>query len=149
MARVFIGLGSNLGNRQLYIDTAYLFFRNHSSIELLEHTPSIETEPWGVKDQPPFLNSVALLRTTLLPTELLDELQRAEKSIGRQKSDTRWGPREIDLDILLYGATIINTPNLVIPHKELKNRPFVLKQILVLDENTVDPVSQKKLARFL
>ncbi len=108
----------------------------------------METDPWGVADQPRFINAVTEVQTSLSPRPLLDELKRAELELGRQRR-SRWGPREIDLDILLYNQTIIDTPELTIPHGQLTNRRFVLVQLVELDDRLIDPRCGKSLCRIL
>jgi 2-amino-4-hydroxy-6-hydroxymethyldihydropteridine diphosphokinase len=148
--RVFIGLGSNLGDRAGRIAGALDWLRRHRSIELVAHTGCVETDPWGVTDQPPFLNAVAEIRTALGPEALLAELQAAEVALGRQKEGrSRWGPREIDLDILLFGERIVETMDLVIPHPWLTERRFVLTQLLELDPDLRHPVRHLPLGGFL
>ncbi|MEW6041625.1 MAG: 2-amino-4-hydroxy-6-hydroxymethyldihydropteridine diphosphokinase [Elusimicrobiota bacterium] len=133
----YIGLGSNLRNRRKNIIRA---------LELLNRNPSIvpqkcstlkETEPWGYKKQPKFLNLVAEIKTVLASEKLLSVLKKIEKKLGRKKT-FKWGPRVIDLDILLYGRKSVNTPSLVIPHPQLSRRKFILD---ALNELTPRPAS--------
>ena len=114
--RAFIGLGSNLGDRRARIDAALEWLAGHERIRLGRHTEPIETPPWGVVEQPGFLNAVAEVTTSLAPEELLDELKRAERALGRTASEERWGPREIDLDILLFGDVVVECETLTVPH---------------------------------
>jgi 2-amino-4-hydroxy-6-hydroxymethyldihydropteridine diphosphokinase len=109
------------------------------AIELKRHTKLIETEPWGLRDQPTFINAVAEICTNLDPFDLLTLLKSAEKELGRRKSTVKWGPRVIDLDILLYGEMIIETEDLTIPHAQLISRPFIIEQILELDAEVMHP----------
>ena len=139
-SRVFIGLGSNLGDRHGRIRAALRLLDEHPRITLEKHTDFVETEPWGVRDQPLFLNAVACINTTLEPHALLAELKRIEKELGRVERNQKWGPREIDLDILLFGDLVINTDDLVIPHARLIERPFVVGQLLEIEENIFHPV---------
>ncbi|HUT77859.1 MAG TPA: 2-amino-4-hydroxy-6-hydroxymethyldihydropteridine diphosphokinase [Polyangia bacterium] len=148
--RVFIGLGSNLGDRALQIERALDWLRGHSAIKLVGHTGCIETEPWGVTDQPHFLNAVAEIRTVLGPEALLAELQAAEVALGRVKEGrSRWSPREIDLDILLFGERIVETIGLTIPHPGLTERRFVLTQLLELGPDLQHPLRRLPLEGFL
>jgi 2-amino-4-hydroxy-6-hydroxymethyldihydropteridine diphosphokinase len=116
----YVGLGSNLGDRRAMIAGALdrLQPRRVSSI--------VETEPWGVTDQPRFLNAVAEIETELAPGALLDRLLDIERDLGRVRTE-RWGPRTIDLDLLLYGDRQENTPSLTLPHPRLHERLFVLE----------------------
>lgn len=148
--RAFIGLGSNLGDRKAHMTAALKWIASHPMIDLKRHTEIVETEPWGFTEQPRFLNAVAEIETSLGPQELLDELKRAESDLGRKESATRWGPRVIDLDILLYGNTVIETDRLTVPHAQLSFRPFILEQMIDLDSRLVHPklgVALKNLLR--
>ena len=131
--RVFIGLGSNLGDRFAQVEGAIAWLASHPEIALLRRTELIETDPWGREDQPRFVNAVAEVETRLDPDALLDALKRGEKLLGREESAVRWGPRAIDMDILLYGQEIVETGRLSIPHPHLADRPFVVDQLLSLD----------------
>ena len=145
---VTIGLGSNLGDREGYIRRALDSLADHPSIEVLRCSALIETEPWGVLNQPAFLNAVAELRTTLEPRALLCVLKKIERDLGREERDLKWGPREIDLDILFFGDMIVDEPDLKIPHERILERPFVIEQILALDEDAVHPGLNVPLRQF-
>jgi 2-amino-4-hydroxy-6-hydroxymethyldihydropteridine diphosphokinase len=139
--RVFIGLGSNMGDRAGQIARALDWLGVHPDMTLVAATECIETEPWGVTDQPRFLNAVSEIRTLLGPEALLAELLKAEIILGRTREGRRpWGPREIDLDILVYGERAVESPDLVIPHPRLLERPFVLVQLLELAPNLRHPI---------
>jgi 2-amino-4-hydroxy-6-hydroxymethyldihydropteridine diphosphokinase len=146
--RVFIGLGANLGDRHANIEAALSRLAAHPGIELVRCTEAIETPPWGIEDQPAFLNAVAEVRTILQPEELLRDLKDMERELGRTPGP-RWGPRAIDLDILLFGERVIDEPSLVVPHPELASRPFVLSQLIELDDGLVHPRLRRRLASFL
>ena len=142
---VYIGLGSNVGDRKLYIDRA---------LDLLAKTVAIravssiyETDPVGYKMQAPFLNSVAEVQALISPHDLFKRLQEIEIAVGRQPR-FRWGPREIDLDILMYGDRIIDTPHLTVPHPEMHRRDFVLIPLCEIANNLVHPVLQKGIQDF-
>jgi 2-amino-4-hydroxy-6-hydroxymethyldihydropteridine diphosphokinase len=136
--RAFVGLGANLGDRRANIEAALAAVAATPGLALVRCTELIETPPWGVTDQPRFLNAVAEVRTTLEPMEMLRALKRIERELGRTES-RRWGPREIDLDILLFGDRVIDDPALVVPHPHLTERPFVLAQLVALDASLVHP----------
>jgi len=122
---VFVGLGSNLGDRRNNILRSIDMLERTRGIRVLDRSTIIETEPVGpVQDQPKFINAAVAIETTLSPIELLDQLHTIEETLGRVRRE-RWGPRLIDLDILLYGDETINHPRLVVPHPEIRNRPFV------------------------
>lgn len=147
-SRVFIGLGSNLGDSTAKLAEAIAWLSCHPQIELLRHTETIHTAPWGVVDQPDFVNAVAEVSTELAPLMLLDELQRAEAELGREPGP-RWGPRVIDLDILLYGDEVVQVEVLQIPHPRLTQRRFVVEQLLELDPGLRLPPSGAFLHQFL
>ena len=133
MTRVYVGLGANLGNREKSIRdaAAELGASRLSAIR--------ETEPWGLTDQPRFLNAVAELETELTPRELLDRLLDVERALGRTRSGPRWGPRTIDLDLLLFGTRRIDEPGLKVPHPRLHERVFVLEPLAELAPDAVVP----------
>jgi 2-amino-4-hydroxy-6-hydroxymethyldihydropteridine diphosphokinase len=129
----YVGLGSNLGDRESLIrDAARLLgARRLSTVR--------ETEPWGLVDQPSFLNAVAELETPRTARELLDELLDIEQRLGRERVGPRWGPRKIDLDLLLYGDALLDEPGLVVPHPRLHERRFVLEPLAELAPDLVVP----------
>ena len=148
--RVFLGLGSNVGDRRAQILSAVEWLSSHSQIRLVRRTKLVETTPWGVSDQPNFLNAVAEITTSLTPRELLVELKRCEALLGREiEQSLRWGPREIDIDILLYGELVLDTTDLTIPHPQLTKREFVLTQLSELDSLLVHPESGRLLSSYL
>jgi 2-amino-4-hydroxy-6-hydroxymethyldihydropteridine diphosphokinase len=120
MTLAYVGLGSNLGDSEQLIRQAaeLIGARRLSTI--------IETEPWGYVDQPKFKNAVVELETTLTPRQLLDHLLDVERRLGRERVGHRWGPRTIDLDLLLYGEEVVDEPGLVVPHPRLLQREFAL-----------------------
>ncbi|OEY67981.1 2-amino-4-hydroxy-6-hydroxymethyldihydropteridine diphosphokinase [Marinobacter sp. X15-166B] len=127
----YIGLGSNLAEplQQLARAIAALAALPHTT--LVAQSPFYASRPVGPQDQPDFINGAVQLRTTLPPLALLDELQRIEQQHGRERSQ-RWGPRTLDLDLLLYGDQVVHHPRLKVPHVELHNRDFVLQPLLDL-----------------
>jgi 2-amino-4-hydroxy-6-hydroxymethyldihydropteridine diphosphokinase len=127
MYDVFIGIGSNLGNREDNCNDAIRRL-SRPGIEIIARSSMYETEPWGVTDQPKFINMVIRIGTGMEPSELLEALKEIERNMGR--ADTgKWGPRVIDLDILLYGNLVIDKPGLTIPHPHMFERDFVLKPL--------------------
>lgn len=143
MAIAYIGIGSNLGNRQENCLHA---------IELLEEKGIIvkkrssmhETEPWGVKDQPRFINMTIEIETGLEPKEFLRILKNVERELGREKS-FKWGPRSIDLDILLFDDLVLKEDDLEIPHPFMHERDFVLKPLCEIAPDRIHPVLKKKI----
>jgi 2-amino-4-hydroxy-6-hydroxymethyldihydropteridine diphosphokinase len=134
MTIAYVGLGANLGDREATIRRAaeLIGARRLSAIR--------ETEPWGVEDQPLFLNAVAELDTELSPRGLLDRLLEVERELGRtRESVARFGPRTIDLDLLLYGTEAINEPGLTVPHPRLHERLFVLEPLAELNPGFLVP----------
>lgn len=140
MALVYIGLGSNLGDRLINIKNACKELLQNNNIILVKSSLIEETDPVDYLDQQPFLNQIILVETNILPDSLLTELKSIEISLGRKKTILK-GPRIIDLDILLYDNTIQNTSELTIPHPEIKNRLFILKHLVEIDPDLIDPAS--------
>jgi 2-amino-4-hydroxy-6-hydroxymethyldihydropteridine diphosphokinase len=122
----YVGLGANLGDREAAIRRAAELIRaaRLSSIH--------ETEPWGYEAQPRFLNAVAEVETELPPRDLLELLLEVEGRLGRTRAGPRWGPRAIDLDLLLYGDETVDEPGLTVPHPHLHERVFVLEPLAEL-----------------
>ena len=123
MTLAYIGLGSNLGDRES------LLRRAAELIGAVRLSEVRETEPWGLEQQPRFLNAVAEIETTLAPRRLLDHLLDVEARLGRERIGPKWGPRTIDLDLLLYGDETVDEPGLVVPHPRLLEREFVLEPL--------------------
>ena len=126
--RVFLGLGSNEGDVQANMHRAIEELRKLSGTTLEACSTFVETEPWGVTDQSSFLNAVIEVRTPLKPSELLSAIKRIEGALGRNPT-YRWGPRVIDIDILVYGHRTVVTPELVIPHQYAAQRDFVMRPL--------------------
>jgi 2-amino-4-hydroxy-6-hydroxymethyldihydropteridine diphosphokinase len=130
MHRIYLGLGSNLGDRRGYLDAAAAALPPAASV--LRRSPIYETAPWGYLDQPAFLNQVFEAETSLEPLELLSKLKEIESKLGRQ-ARFRNGPREIDIDILLYDDLVLNEGSLQIPHPRLHERAFMLAPLADLE----------------
>jgi 2-amino-4-hydroxy-6-hydroxymethyldihydropteridine diphosphokinase len=126
MTNVFLGLGGNLGDRRELMRSAVDQIRH--VIDDVRVSSLYESAAWGVTDQPAFLNAVVRARTSLEPLELLDAMQAIENDLGRVR-EQHWGPRLIDIDILLYGAEIIDEPRLQVPHPYMTQRGFVLRPL--------------------
>ena len=139
MPIVYIGLGANLGDREATIRTALALLAAEGDIEVEAVSSLRETDPVGYEDQPRFLNGAAALRTELAPRALLDRLQDVERRLGRDRSGPRFGPRTIDLDLLVYGSAKIDEPGLRIPHPRLHERRFVLEPLAELDDRLEVP----------
>jgi 2-amino-4-hydroxy-6-hydroxymethyldihydropteridine diphosphokinase len=131
--RAFVGLGANLGRREDTLLRAVERLGAEDGVEVVALSRLRETDPVGVEDQPRFVNAAVLLETTLLPRELLDVLLRIERELGRVRDGTRWGARVIDLDLLAYGAEVVDEPGLRVPHPRLHQRRFALEPLAELD----------------
>lgn len=126
MTSAFIGIGSNLGDSRRIVAEAASRLGGLPQSRLLRSSAQYLTPPWGVTEQPPFINSVVEIDTDLPPSELLGALLALEREAGRSRDGTRWGPRALDLDVLLYGDEIICDAGLRVPHPHLAQRAFVL-----------------------
>ncbi len=146
MFRVFLGLGSNLGDRVSYISNAV---REISEIDAIRSVSSLyETEPVGYKNQPGFLNLVIEIETALKPPELLKQLQAIEKRVGRT-NQAHLRPREIDIDILLYEKLVYENHDLIVPHPELQNRRFVLEPLCEISSDVIHPTLHESIGSLL
>jgi len=126
MTRVYIALGSNLANPLHQVQSALNALAELPQTKLIATSSLYRTPPLGPQDQPDYLNAVVALDTDLSAENLLDHTQKIELEHGRVRKDERWGPRTLDLDILLFGDEIINTERLTVPHYDMKNRQFML-----------------------
>ncbi len=180
MSKVYIGIGSNLGDRQLNIDKALEKLRTRKNIQLCEISSVIETSPEGGVEQPDFLNACCRIDTTLYPDELLTTLKSIEREMGRGRDyapkrlsveeqlkalnegrpiktspadnqiiEKRWGPRIIDLDILLYDDIVMKGNNLVVPHRSLHERIFVLEPLSQIAPDLIHPVFKQSINELL
>ncbi|MDI9246584.1 2-amino-4-hydroxy-6-hydroxymethyldihydropteridine diphosphokinase [Marinobacter sp. CHS3-4] len=127
----FIGLGSNLEEPSAQLARAVIALAALPKTELVAQSPFYRSRPVGPQDQPDFINGAVWIRTELSAIELLDELQAIEQNHGRERLQ-HWGPRTLDLDLLLYGMATLAEPRLSVPHPELPNRDFVLQPLLDL-----------------
>ncbi|MEN8263333.1 MAG: 2-amino-4-hydroxy-6-hydroxymethyldihydropteridine diphosphokinase [Nitrospirota bacterium] len=147
MPIVFIGIGSNLGKREKNCEDAICLLEKNS-LEITERSSMIETEPWGITEQPKFINMAIKAKTDLGPGELLKLFKKIESETGRQPG-TRWGPRAIDLDILFYDDLIFKSAELEIPHPGIAEREFVLKPLAEIAPDRVHPVLKKSISELL
>jgi len=146
MIHVFLGIGTNLGERERNLHEARAILSQR--LEILKESSVYQTAPWGYLDQPAFLNQVIEAQTDLSSLNLLDFLKHTEKQLGRQ-ANFRYGPRLIDLDILFYGNRIIQTPRLQIPHPRLVERAFVLVPMTEIAPDFVHPQNKQTIAQLL
>lgn len=143
---IFLGLGSNLGDRLAFLNAAIQAISAFADV--LGQSPIYETAPWGYDDQDDFLNQVLEVSTELSPRELLGRLKQVEQDVGRRASFQN-GPREIDIDILLYGNQTIEQDDLSIPHPRLHERAFMLRPLANLAPDLVHPVKKKTVSELL
>jgi 2-amino-4-hydroxy-6-hydroxymethyldihydropteridine diphosphokinase len=137
--RAFVGLGSNLGDREATIARAVELLADARGVEVVGVSRLRETEPWGPVEQPPYLNGAVEVETDLPPRALLDVLLAVEQALGRERTGERWGPRTIDLDLLLYGDDELDEPGLTVPHPRLHERRFALEPLAELAPDAVVP----------
>jgi len=139
VARAYVGLGSNLGDREETLRRALAALAGDPAIEVAAVSSFRETDPVGYLDQPRFLNAAAAVETDLAPQELLERLLAIERSLGRTRDGPRFGPRTIDLDLLLYDDVRLDEPGLTLPHPRAHERTFVLEPLGELDPDLEIP----------
>jgi 2-amino-4-hydroxy-6-hydroxymethyldihydropteridine diphosphokinase len=137
--RAYVGLGANLGNRTDTVRRALALLDEQEGIEVVEVSTLRETDPVGYVDQPRFLNGAAELETELPPRALLERLLAVETALGRQRTGPRYGPRTIDLDLLVYGDEEVAEPGLSVPHPRLAERRFALEPLAELNPELYVP----------
>ena len=133
MPLAYVGLGSNVGDRERMLWSAVHMLAFNPEVDVVAVSSFRETAPVGLLDQPDFLNGAVALRTELQPRALLDLLLAVELELGRTRDGPRFGPRTIDLDLLLYGDEIVDEPGLTVPHPRLHERRFALEPLAELD----------------
>lgn len=127
MPRAFIAFGGNVGDARATIDRAIAAFCDGAHVTLVARSSDYRTPPWGVTEQPPFVNACIAVETRLSPRGLLDRAQEVERAFGRDRHrETRWGPRTLDVDLLAYDDVTLDEPMLTLPHPRLFERAFVL-----------------------
>ncbi len=141
MSIAYIAIGSNLGDKEKNLRRALLLL-TQQGVEVVRVSSFLSTEPYGVTDQPQFLNAVACVRTSLAPLALLDVLLATELAMGRVRL-RHWGERNIDLDLLLYEDVVLDTPRLRLPHPDMQNRDFVLLPLAEIAPELKHPTLQK------
>jgi len=149
MATVFIGVGSNEGDRLAIISSAIKQLGCFPGIAVTQMATILESDPAGGPPQGPYLNTVVELDTALAPRELLAALKRLEQACGRVPSLMRWAPRPLDLDLLLYGDQVMRETDLVIPHERMHERRFVLEPLAQLAPDLLHPVLHRTITELL
>jgi 2-amino-4-hydroxy-6-hydroxymethyldihydropteridine diphosphokinase len=127
VAEALVGLGGNVGDVRATLDEAVRRFADGKKVKLIARSSDYRTPPWGVTDQPPFINCAIAVETDLAPRALLERALGVERALGRDRSrEQRWGPRAIDIDLLAYHQVAMEEPDLILPHPRLFERAFVL-----------------------
>jgi 2-amino-4-hydroxy-6-hydroxymethyldihydropteridine diphosphokinase len=147
MATVFLGIGSNIGDRQKQCQQA-LEGLQKNGLQIISQSSLFRTEPWGRKEQPWFLNMVVEAETDHAPHALLALVKKIEHEMGRKES-VRWGPRSIDIDILLYDDIMLQDHDLVIPHPLMHEREFVLRPLAEIAPHKMHPIFRKSMKELL
>lgn len=139
---VYLSLGSNVGDREEYIEQAVFLLGKIKGLDVMKRSTNHETEAEGGADQPPFMNAALQIRTTLSPHEILDKIHEIETALGRER-EVEWGPRTIDIDILMYGDQILSDDRLQIPHPLMHERLFVLLPLKEIAPRAIHPMLEK------
>lgn len=143
MIQVYIGLGSNLAQPEKQIQAACKSLASLPETKLIKCSSLYQSQPMGPQDQPDYVNAVALIETELSPASLLQQTQLIENQQGRIRKTNRWGPRTLDLDILLYGSQHIDSEHLTVPHSGMKQREFVLYPLYEIASDLTLPCGEK------
>jgi 2-amino-4-hydroxy-6-hydroxymethyldihydropteridine diphosphokinase len=139
MPLAYVGLGSNVGDRERMLWSAVHMLAYNPGVDVVAVSSFRETDPVGIVDQPRFLNGAAAAETELGPRALLELLLSVERELGRTRDGPRFGPRSIDLDLLLYGDDVVREPGLTVPHPRLHDRRFALEPLAELDPDLAVP----------
>jgi 2-amino-4-hydroxy-6-hydroxymethyldihydropteridine diphosphokinase len=137
--RAYVGLGANLGDRARTLRLAVERLAEVEGIEVVAVSAFRETDPVGVENQPRFLNGAVAIDTELAPRALLGAMLEVERGLGRVRDGERWGPRTVDLDLLVYGDRVVDEPGLRVPHPRLEERRFALEPLAELDPDLAVP----------
>ena len=148
MQRIFIGLGSNVGDRISHMRSAVRALRGMPGVEVRACSSAYETEPVGDIVQPDFLNAAVEVRSDLTPPEMLKRLKETELRVGRTPGE-RWGQREIDLDLLFVGDLVVTGERMKVPHPEARNRKFVLIPLAEIASSFPDPLTGRRISDLL
>ncbi len=139
MARAYVGLGANLGDREATLGRAIELLGRRRGVDVVAVSSFRETDPVGYLDQPRFLNAAVAIETSLAPHALLETLLEVERELGRVREGPRYGPRTVDLDLLLMDDLVLDEPGLELPHPRLHERAFALEPLAELDPERVVP----------
>lgn len=145
--RVHLSVGSNSGDRSAALGAVIEALDQHEQIVVEAVSHQYETEPWGEPEQPEFLNTAVEIETDLDPLEFLNIAKGVELDLGRVPGE-RWGPRVVDIDIILWGGTVLDTSELTVPHQAFRRRAFVLAPLAEIAGDTVDPVTGKSVSEL-
>ncbi|MCG1981573.1 2-amino-4-hydroxy-6-hydroxymethyldihydropteridine diphosphokinase [Staphylococcus epidermidis] len=148
MVKAYLGLGSNIGNRKLQLNEAIKILHAYQGVQVTQVSHIYETEPVGYTNQPKFLNLCIEIETELNPQSLLKCCLATEQQLHR-KREIRWGPRTLDVDILLFDDQIIEQDNLSVPHPRMKERSFVLIPLNDIATNQIEPISNKSIGQLV
>lgn len=148
MQTIYLALGSNLGDREQWLETAIQALSQSPDISIENISPFLETDPVGNIEQPKFLNTTLKAHTLLTPQELLETCEAIERQCGRQ-SKGDWTPRTVDIDILFYGQDLISTESLQIPHPLVQDRRFVLEPLAQIAPDFIHPTYDKSIQQLL
>ena len=146
--KVYIGLGSNIGDKEKYLKEAINKISIEKNIEIGKQSSFITTKPWGYLDQEDFLNAVIEIETIIEPEELMDLLLKIEEELDRERT-IKWGPRTIDLDIIMYDDLISSDEKVILPHPRMHEREFVLKSLNEIAPYLMHPVLNKRMFTLL
>lgn len=146
--KIFLGLGSNVGDRKEYLLKSVERLNNSKKCKVINSSSVYETSPFGVINQQNFLNAVIEIQCDYSANELFEFVKKIEVELGRTPSLKKWGPREIDIDILFYNQLIYNQDNLIIPHSEILKRDFVLVPLIEIAPTFVHPIYKKRMSEF-
>jgi len=149
VTRVLLGLGSNLGDRDANLVAALDRLEEEGAVEVVAMSKIRTTSPVGGPPQPDYRNAAAVVETHLPPRKLLAALKRAEQHVGREPGGERWGPREVDVDLLLYGDETIDEPDLVVPHPRMHERRFVLEPAAEIAPTWTHPKLRRTMRELL
>ena len=148
MEEIFLLLGTNQGELKTNLLKALREIEKNR-IRIIKKSKIYKSRPWGLHNQPDFLNMAVEVKCDYSPIELLKIAKEIESKLGRKRTKKRWGPRIIDIDILFYRNKIINTKELIIPHEEFYNRPFAIKSLAEISPNFIPPQSKKRMKDYL